>query len=235
MAERRNRIPALVIGAACAAVTWLLLIAAYTTLSRLSPTFPSVAGHGCLENDREKTVEVGEVAIVEASIRYRECASPTASANPEAPHSTQSEQPVRLAAKARVQLISPLFTGDIQPISEEVLPIGPEYDSGHWSWEVRPTRPGDQHISMVLTVYDQDGETIEGQGRRIDVAIHAKSTFAYHADSLWNGLQSFITSAVGAITGVATVVGLLATTVTRFRRHQDPPAPPTSGRDDGYL
>jgi hypothetical protein len=139
--------------------------------------------------------------------------------------------------RARLSLVSPLFDGVIQPISQELQLIGGTEDKGTWTWQVRPDKPGDYSISLVLTILNPDGKTADYVNEPAMVFVHVDGTFSYYAGTVWQGASAFLTSlqglVVGIVAAIAAVIGL-APKLRRKKKDLDRPTDAQLGQG-GYL
>jgi len=165
---------------------------------------PSSAS-GCLTADGPYIVaDVAEVITIDASVRYDRCFSEFLDS------STQVSRDVMVGGRARLMLVSPLFPGSIEPVSQEVQVIDSSGDSGTWAWQVKADKPGTHSLSLVLSILRPDGDDLLVQNPRIELAFHAPETVSYHASNAWRGFTGFLTSLTGLVTAaVAAIVAVL--------------------------
>jgi hypothetical protein len=148
--------------------------------------------------------------------------------------------PVVVGGIARLALVSPTFPGSIGVVSSEEQRIDGVAESGSWSWEIKPDRPGGYVASLVLSILGPDGEELLKQNARIPVSVIVPDTPAYRIEQIWLGFLAITTSAAGVLAGVATALAAAFALVPALRRRKagkvEPPAEASDRRgSDGYV
>ncbi|MCA1602985.1 MAG: hypothetical protein LC776_15580 [Acidobacteria bacterium] len=152
------------------------------------------------------TAEVKEVVTVDASVVYRRCIRDLLLVT----NDIQLYQEVKVGGRTRLSLVSPLFPGTIEPISQEIQLIDSSGEMGYWAWQVRADKPGDHKLSLVLSILGPEGNDVQIQNRREEITLHVEKSFSYYAGVAWQTTTGFITSLTGIITAiVAAVVAIM--------------------------
>jgi hypothetical protein len=211
---------------------------------------------GCVGHTNNIVAHPGDLVIIEAAVVLGTCSpnvfkltssttdlSVSNSATPDARAANgnvaafPNKSPVDVldsAGKAKLLLVSPLFPGQISKISEELQDMKRQRQTGAWSWEVRPDKPGDYKLSLVLSVVADDEAEIELTNKRIEVTMRVERTFGYVAASAWNGVSGFLTSLGGLVMTLVTVAaGILGIAPKLRRRKTTEDKPPQKVKDDG--
>lgn len=147
--------------------------------------------------------------------------------------------PVVVGGIARLSFVAPSFPGTIGAVSSEEQRIREVDDSGSWSWDIQPDRPGEYEMSLVLSILAEDGKELLKQNDRIKVWVLVPDNPAYRIGQIWTGFLAFGTSAAGILTASAGAVAAVLALVPYFKRRKEavparPPDqdPPGSG---GYV
>lgn len=220
------------------------------TLDLIFGSYPIVGGFatrpeplvvGCLDADNDVSVEAGRVTVVDAEVRFGECdlaVDPSVPpAEPTPPMAASGlRQNTLVGGRARLLLVSPLFAGRIEPVSEEVQTIVTNGDAGTWSWEIRPDAPGEYKLSLVLSILDSDDRIVEVQNQRVEITVQSVASSRYYIGVAWNSATDFLATLQGAVLAVASTlaaaVGLIATLRRKPRDEVDQVVESTK---DGYL
>jgi hypothetical protein len=121
--------------------------------------------------------------------------------------STQATMDAVEGAKARLQLAAPLFSGKMGPISEVDQVLHRDDHSATWAWELRPDRPGEYKLSLVLSILDSSNDDLLVQNERVEVDVHVERTFGYYAGRVWANVLAFFTSLQGLVASAVAIAG----------------------------
>lgn len=125
----------------------------------------------------------------------------------------RSTQPSRtrvdalLGGKASLKLAAPLFPGDVAAISEVDQLIDSLDDRPTRAWELRPNKPGDYKISLVLRILDASTGELLIQNERVEIAVHVEGTFEFWAGRVWTNMLTFLSSLEGLLASVVALGG----------------------------
>ncbi|WP_448642763.1 hypothetical protein [Geodermatophilus sp. URMC 63] len=125
-----------------------------------------------------------------------------------------------VGGEAQLRLAARLFPGEVAPISD-VNQVIEEKDSASWAWELRPNKPGDYKISLVLSILDASNEELLEQNERVEVTVHVEGTFSYWAGRAWANTLAFLTSLQGAATSLVAILGAFGVTAFFQKRKKD--------------
>jgi hypothetical protein len=139
--------------------------------------------------------------------------------------------------KAHVELLSPLFDGSIQPIANVDQTITGPGDSGRWSWELRPNKPGNYRLSLVMTILDPQTNAVLYQNEHKGVVVNSATTVGYLAGTIWSGINSFTTVITGLVVAVVGALAAVIGIVPKLRREKpkDEPRAGVPMARNGYL
>ena len=99
---------------------------------------------------------------------------------------------------------------------------------------MRPDKPGNYKLSLILSVVGDDETEIELTNKRIEVTMRVDRTFAYTASSIWSGISSFLTSLGGLIMTLVTVAAGVLGVLPKLRKGKAVEAKsPAKAKDDG--
>lgn len=169
---------------------------------------------GCLRfTGQDIDANVGEIQIIDAAVNYGRCNLSLQSLD-------RLNHDVVVGGHARLRLVSPLFAGSIEPISQEVQVVKESGDSGRWSWEVRPDKPGNHRLSLVLTIFGPDGKQVQVENNRVEIRLHATADAGYYASLWWTRITGFIVSLQGLVVAIAAIVAVMGGAAMRKRRNE---------------
>jgi len=169
---------------------------------------------GCLRfTGQDIDANVGEIQIIDAAVNYGRCNLSLQSLD-------RLNHDVVVGGHARLRLVSPLFAGSIEPISQEVQVVKESGDSGRWSWEVRPDKPGNHRLSLVLTIFGPDGKQVQVENNRVEIRLHATADAGYYASLWWTRVTGFIVSLQGLVVAIAAIVAVMGGAAIRKRRNE---------------
>jgi len=178
------------------------------------PARPDNIALGCLRfTGQDINANVGEIQIIDAAVNYGKCSLSLQSLD-------RLNHDVAVGGHSRLRLVSPLFAGNIEPISQEVQVIKESGDSGRWSWEVRPDKPGDHRLSLVLTIFGPDGKQVQVENNRVEIRLHATGDVGYYASLWWTRITGFIASLQGLVVAIAAIVAVMGGAAIRKRRNE---------------
>jgi len=83
-------------------------------------------------------LNVGDIDVIDARAYYGACNGNSEIRFPDPPGTVGND--IIAGGRARLQLVSPLFAGRIEPISQEIQAIDEVGDIGRWSWQIQPTK-----------------------------------------------------------------------------------------------
>jgi hypothetical protein len=148
----------------------------------------------------------------------------------------QETQKAIVGGKAHVELTAPLFDGKIEGLSNADQMVREAGDVGRWSWQVRPDKPGDQQLALVMTILDPDSNEVLFRNRPETIYVHTPTTAGYVAGSVWSGITSFgaaITGLVVAVVGaLAAIIGIVPKLRRKKKAAEDASDQPKPG---GYM
>jgi hypothetical protein len=198
-----------------AAVLLAGVLLLYLSTLRQASAEPDPALHGCLYYDDDVVAETNRPATFGVEARYDVCNRYIRSRLPEGDGparlpsmSAYPFPPELLDGRPQILLESATFDGQIRPITRGALG---DDDVGRWTWEILPSSPGEQRLSLTFSVLDMETGRESLYEERQDVVVHVRGTFGYYVRSATSALLGFATSLRGGIvlSGAAAVVALL--------------------------
>jgi hypothetical protein len=219
------------IAAAVSGILTVTVIVFFSNESSLPPPPERLLDlqEACLKSESKTYhANVNRTVIIDATVSLGPCAP----ADSKVMAQTQS-----LGLNTRVELLSPTFPGQIEPIAPDTQPLDFDRSSNQWSWEILGNRPGNYILTMRASVHDSEGVLIRAN-ERIAVPLEVNGTFSYYLGAVGLQLERFFTSLAGMGVSVVVILGVIAGWISKRRKSAKSgshPTDPPSGYGSRYI
>lgn len=168
---------------------------------------------GCVEYVDRVSMDYDTTYVEDVKIHYEQCGGELQKALAAQPSlfkadaaqvggaDTESTQvAVMVGGVAKVDLPSGTFEGVIEPVAVGEQLIERPGDTGSWSWEIKPNKPGDVVLNLVVSIMPQGSdEAVVLMNERLPITVHVRDSLGYTITHAWNNVIAFVASLSGAL------------------------------------
>lgn len=188
-----------------------------------SPASQHVSQNACIESPVYLSADVDTVVNIDVTVSGGPCPIYNidkivgdATGRPAEGYSAHQTQ---AGNQARLEIVSPLFPGEIRPINDTVQSINLPDHPATWAWQLKANEPGSQQLSLVLSTIDDKGLPTS-ENPRVAVDFYVQNTLGHAIETIGAGISEFFTSIAGIVTSLLVVGGGVASTLAWLARRR---------------